>query len=890
MSLASGQRIGPYEILAPIGVGGMGEVYRARDPRLGREVAIKILPAELASDPVRRQRFDQEARSASLLNHPHIVTIYETGEADSTFYIAMELVDGKTVRELISSGPLPLRRLLHIAVQTADGLAKAHAAGIVHRDLKPENLMVSRDSFVKILDFGLAKLREPGPKPLAPPGSSVSASLTMPGTIVGTAGYMSPEQAHGDDVDFRSDQFAFGAILYEMTTGARAFSRATPLETLMAVVKDEPEPLVCPPAQCPAPLRWIIARCLSKDPEERYASTRDLARELQNVRDHLSEVTTPLETPVLPAPPGQRPLHRRRLVLAACSLLLIAAGVVAGRLGAPSARPVPHVIRPLTYSGHDRSPAFSRDGLRVAFTSDRDGRPRIWMKELLGGGEVALTSGPDDHARFSPDGTSILFSRTEANRTSLYRMAVLGGEPRRVVENARHGDWSPDGRRIVFVRWTSFGGAAGSVLAIAETNGGEEREVISLKDQFLTFPRWSPDGRTIAAIQRGLGGAASIFLVQPDGARARTNRLAVPFGSISSPVWLTSAELLYSYAVSTEADVSGTAGRVVKQRIDTARAETLFFAPSLSVVVDATAGERVLFDSFTVRANLRETVLASRDALPRWLTHGSGNDRQPVFSRDGQWILFSSNRSGNLDLWELSTASGAVKRVTDHETEDWDPAFMPDGSGILWSSKRSGHFEIWTADADGGRARQLSHDRVNAENPTATADGRFIVYNSGNPAAPGIFRMRADGSDAQRLVPGLTQRPEVSPDGRLAVFQTSLERDQTAIRVVRVDDGALVPFEIAIPSGPSNGRARWMPDGRAIAFVAPNEAGVPGVFVQEFAPGRDTRPTRRALAGFDPDAPTESFGISADGSRVVIAAREQLETLLLAESQGSSKP
>src|SRR6266498_247517 len=268
----------------------MGEVYRATDARLGRDVAIKVLPAATAADPDRRQRFEQEARAASALNHPNILTVYDIGEADGTTYIAMELVEGKTLREIVAAGEgVPTKRLLDIAVQTADGLAKAHAAGIVHRDLKPENLMVSKDGYVKILDFGLAK-------PVIAESKAGSALVTMaeetrPGTVLGTVGYMAPEQASGRTMDFRSDQFSFGSILYEIATGRRAFERNTSAETLTAIIREDP----VPPAQInpavPAPLRWILERCLAKDPDERYASTRDLARDLRSLRDHLSEAS-----------------------------------------------------------------------------------------------------------------------------------------------------------------------------------------------------------------------------------------------------------------------------------------------------------------------------------------------------------------------------------------------------------------------------------------------------------------------------------------------------------------------------------------------------------------------------------------------------------------------
>jgi predicted ATPase/serine/threonine protein kinase len=286
-AIVAGAKLGPYEIVAALGAGGMGEVYRARDTRLDRIVAIKILPAAVSADGERLRRFEQEARLASSLNHPNIVTIHELGEHGSTHYIAMELIEGKTVGQLLAAGALPIRNAIEIAAQVAEGLAKAHEAGVAHRDLKPGNVMVSQDGFVKILDFGLAKL--------APTGSELSATRnisawqTQPGQLLGTLGYMSPEQASGAPADFRSDQFSFGLLVYEMVTGKHPFKKGSAAETLVAILRDQAEPVGAQILDAPAPLCWAIERCLAKDPEKRYVSTRDLARELAAIRDHFAE-------------------------------------------------------------------------------------------------------------------------------------------------------------------------------------------------------------------------------------------------------------------------------------------------------------------------------------------------------------------------------------------------------------------------------------------------------------------------------------------------------------------------------------------------------------------------------------------------------------------------
>lgn len=303
--LAPGTKLGRYEILGPLGAGGMGEVYRARDPRLGRELAIKILPTHVAPNKHDLERFEREASSASTLNHPNIVTIFELGQAGPTYYIAMELVEGRPLRKLLGSGAMSLQSVISIGAQVAEGLAKAHEAGIVHRDLKPENLMVTRDGLVKILDFGLAKLVAPTTAE-SQDAPTMEATLTSPGTILGTVEYMSPEQANGLPVDFRSDQFSLGSLLYEMATGKRTFRRNGHAETIAAILRDHPEPVAILNSQIPAPLGWVIERCLAKSPEERYASTSDLARDLATIRNRLSDAPAKVSAQAPVNLPAQR--------------------------------------------------------------------------------------------------------------------------------------------------------------------------------------------------------------------------------------------------------------------------------------------------------------------------------------------------------------------------------------------------------------------------------------------------------------------------------------------------------------------------------------------------------------------------------------------------------
>jgi eukaryotic-like serine/threonine-protein kinase len=368
MSLSAGTRLGPYEVLAPLGAGGMGEVYRARDPRLGREVALKVLPDSMASDPVRLGRFEREARSASALNHPNIVTIYDVGREAAVSYIAMELVTGASLRERLTGGPLSLRSVIDVGAQIASGLASAHAIGLVHRDLKPENVMITADGLVKILDFGLAKLSvAPEAVDLASQAPTMTRG-TEPGVILGTVGYMSPEQAGGQTVDFRSDQFSLGVILYEVAAGIRPFHRTTAVETLTAILQEEPPPLDLINPQIPEAFRAIVQRCLAKDPERRYHSTRDLARDLTELRDR--------PTSTAAGPTSLRPERRGRpFALAAGALaLLVAVGTVLWmarqRVSSVAASDRSIAILPLQNFGGRAEEDYFSDGMTESLITD----------------------------------------------------------------------------------------------------------------------------------------------------------------------------------------------------------------------------------------------------------------------------------------------------------------------------------------------------------------------------------------------------------------------------------------------------------------------------------------------------------------------------------------
>jgi serine/threonine protein kinase len=376
MTLSTGTRLGPYEILSPLGAGGMGEVYLGRDTRLERQVAIKVLPADVAKDAERLRRFEKEARSASALNHPNIVTIYDIGSEDGVSYIAMERVEGTTLRELLL-GPLSIKKVLPIATQVAEGLSKAHDAGIVHRDLKPENLMVTKDGLVKILDFGLAKLSSSAGLGSDEGSQLPTLTVTTPGVVVGTVAYMSPEQAGGERVDFRSDQFSFASMLYEMVTGKKAFQKKTAVGTLAAILNEDPPSIVTSNTEVPLQLRWIMDRCLAKEPRLRYASTDDLARDLAVLRDRLHETVSSAD--VLLRGRRVRGITTPSVVrVGVTALLLLIAGVLVGPwlLSRRSGPAVPK-FRRLTFGrGNLWGARFAPDDRTVVYAAAWDGAPR----------------------------------------------------------------------------------------------------------------------------------------------------------------------------------------------------------------------------------------------------------------------------------------------------------------------------------------------------------------------------------------------------------------------------------------------------------------------------------------------------------------------------------
>jgi len=655
VTLAARTTLGSYEIVGPLGAGGMGEVYRARDTRLSREVAIKVLPPDLASDAHRLERFEKEARTASGLNHPNIVTIYDIGESDGTSFIAMELVEGKTLRELLVSGALPVKRLLSIAAQAADGLAKAHAAGIVHRDLKPENLMVTKDGLVKILDFGLAKL--------APTGFESSGGTNLPtmtrgteaGTVLGTVGYMSPEQASGEPVNFRSDQFALGAILYEMAAGRRAFERSTPVQTLTAVIESEPEPLGAIAPKTPTNLVWIVERCLAKDPEERYGSTKDLARDLAAMRDHPSSVSVGLgaDQPVWRRPKRSRILLAGLLAVAIVGVLSFLAG---DRLRARRDRETPPPMRQqLTFRrGFLTGARFAPDGQTIVYSAAWDGKPseifttRVNSLEsrplgifpagilsISSAGEMAISLGCEN--RFDP-----CFG-------TLARVPLAGGTPREVLEDVGSADWSPDGREL----------AAIHVLEGRYRIEYPIGKVIYKTEGLLTSVRVSPKGEMVAFLEhsRRDNESGAVCVVDRGG---RKRNLTLQWNRVYAPLWSPTGDEIFF-------GVYRGRGYEIKGVSLSGRVRAASWIPATSDV----SRDGLFLD---IDRGIRSDILAlipgaSKERNLSW----TGRSRAADLSEDGRQLLFYEYTGGDDFVTYLRKVDGS------------DPVMLGEGKALALS-------------------------------------------------------------------------------------------------------------------------------------------------------------------------------------------------------------
>ncbi len=736
LTLLSGTRLGPYEILSPLGAGGMGEVYRARDPRLGREVAIKVLPKEFASDPERIRRFEREARSASALSDPHIVTVYDVGDANGVHYFASELVDGSDLRQLLDRGALSTKRTLELAEAIATGLAAAHEKGIVHRDLKPENILLTKTGVAKIADFGLAKLAEPSGANLSEFPTS-DGNQTSAGVIMGTVGYMSPEQASGRALDFRSDQFSFGTILYEMATGNRPFHKPTAAQTLTAIIQDDPEPIARSNPATPAALRWIAERCLAKDPEQRYASTRDLSHDLKSTRERISEVAGSGES----SGPAPARTGRRRTVGSIALLATLAAGLLVGRV-LWNTRSASLQFHRLTFrSGTVSSAMFTPDERTVVYSAAWQGRPAEIFSTRMESPEsrslgisdatlLGMSSASELAILLHPRGN---IAEPGGSRGTLARVPLAGGAYHEVLEDVVLADWLPDGSDIAVVR--KVGSQNRLELPIGHPLYETANNVLAI--------RLSPKGDRVALAEHapGFGTNGLLSVVSRDGKKATLVDDEV--GDFADLAWAPSGkEIWYEF---------GIAGSGSLKAVDlSGHRRTLLNLPGRMQLFDVARDGRALINKTNWRVSafgapagesrerdfswldVSEVDDVSSDGRELLITDfGEGGDPRhwsifllktdgspAVRLGDGQAMALSPDGKSALalvrtvppQLVAYPTGPGEPVRIPNNGVSDYFMAgFLPDGRHVLFAGVEPGHSQrCYIQSLDGGALRPVT--------------------------------------------------------------------------------------------------------------------------------------------------------------------------------------
>ena len=732
------EQIGPYRIVARVGAGGMGEVFKAWDPRLERDVAVKLLHPEMAADPDRQKRLIAEGRAASALNHPNIVRVYDADVDGSSYYLVSEWLEGKSLRDELRRGPMSLKRLLDLAVQIADGLAAAHGAGIVHRDIKPENIMLARDGTARIVDFGLAKSDPNAPAMAAAAQQAATVTASLEGGLSGTPAYMSPEQARGTAGDFRTDQFSFGVLLYEMATGTYAFRRDTVADTLSAVLHDEPKPIGDLNARVPAVCQWIIEQCLAKDAADRYSATDDLAKELRRVRDRLREASAGL----LPV------AHRSRRSALVVTAIATAVVVAAAMLAVPGDTAPLRFLPVASAAEYEGAPAWSPDGQSLAYVGDVDGVLQVFVKRAEDAISQQVTRTRFDAERpfWAPNGERLYFISLAGDREGLWSVGVAGGAPTLVFENVSHAAIDPKGSRLALIVnnpddpsqnglwWSTPPGAP----PVAEPD--RPADTVATQAAQLAF---APDGRLLvwtsgaAGIEPTDGVSIERFYLY-DAMGGRSPRRIFPnltrTTNLPSFTWLADSRHIamalrderlgnrHLWIADTESDS-------IRQLTTTHTNETTP-AASWSNGRLAYATDEVDFD----------LVLISPDGRTRQTPLKTArNEFAPTWSRAGDQFAFATDRSGALEIWTRSRDGQWQRPIVTADdfgsavTESLGSlAFSPDGRTLAYQRSSGGAFEVWLSPVTGGKPVPLVERRTNAaryqDSPAWSPDGDWVAY------------------------------------------------------------------------------------------------------------------------------------------------------------------
>ena len=842
MTVAKGMTLGPYEVVAHIGSGGMGEVWRARDKRIGRDVAIKVLPEfAMAEDQVRR--FEQEARAAGALNHPGLVTIFDVGRTNGSPYIVMELLEGETLREVIGDpvpSPVPIRKALDYTIQAASALAVAHEKGIIHRDLKPENIFVTAEGRVKILDFGLAKLAEETRS--ADGRDQTGRHFTSTGMVVGTPGYMSPEQVRAKPLDYRTDIFALGTVLYEMLCGRRAFDRDSAVETMTAVLNDEPAPLPSLMPKMPAALDAIVRHCMEKNPRERFQSARDLAFQLRLLPEFQNSVTDSLRS--LPA---EAEVKARRLTyragIAVLSLLALAgAGFALFHVRGSGGPVVATTFKQLTYGdGLTMFPTLAPDGKTLAFVSSQSGNRDIYVQRVDGHMATNITAdspADDSEPAFSPDGSQIAF-RSERDGGGIFVMGVTGESPRRLTQFGHNPSWSPDGKRIVISTAPSGllpqSHTAEGELWIIDVSSGGARPIYALtagkrdlgRRTDALQPSWSPHGKRIAfwGVWRGRT-QRDIWTIDPNAPQPAETLVSVTSDPALdwNPVWSPDGKYLYFgsdrggtlnlWRVAMDEESGKPAGAPQPMTLPAPVSGNFAFSQKGSLAYG------------TVTRTYRIIAIPIDDksgqpGTPRPLFGGSQEIATFDVSPDQHSIAFTSG--GQEDLYIVKADGTRLRQMTNDSALDRGVAWSADGRSIYtYSDREGGSYNIWSIRADGGGLTRVTTDadrrRIHAQylfGPNASPDGRTLL--AGTDVGTALIHLDRPLTQRLELTGATLTVAKWSPDGTRIVGGF---KDRPGFGIYSLQTRRLEPV---LTHGIY---PQWLPDGKRILFFEKDDLGI----------------------------------------------------------------
>ena len=878
MTLSAGSRLGAYEILGSLGAGGMGQVYRAHDAKLQREVAIKVLPPQLSDSPDARARFEQEALSVAKLSNPNILSIYEFGEHQGITYVVTELVDGETLRARLEAGPLPQRRVTAYGLQIARGIAAAHSRGIVHRDLKPENVMITRDDHVKILDFGLAKSIGLAPEE----ETRVGGVNTAAGTVLGTFGYMAPEQVRGLAVDHRADMFSFGAVLYEMLSGERAFKGETAADTMTAILTKEPPELDTARLSISPGLERIVRRCLEKSPELRFQSATDLAFALETLSTTSTASAARLDSTPLPVPYTRGRPWLPWSVAAACLALALMISLYKSR-PSEGESPWQQFTRVTEAGGVETGPALSPDGTTVAYAMSVNGSWGIYAQRVGGRNATAIVDDPkrDEGApAYSPDGTQIAFHESDEDG-GIFIAGATGESVRRVTDAGFDPAWSNDGKKIAYsteeVRDPSARQTT-SELHVVDAAGGAPRKIV---DGDAIEPSWSPTNDRIVYWSNN-GGQRDIFTVSATGGTRvpLTNDAALDW----SPTWSADGNDVYF------SSDRGGAMNLWRIAVDRSTGQAKGQPLPVTTGVQASAsmprfskdGSRLVFRSRVGSVNpvaIPFDPTTGHAGVPAVLD-GSNNMRIPSdVSPDGTQIAYFSIGERQEDIFVSDSAGKGTRHVTDDTPRDRAPVFTRDGQALVFYSNRDGTWAVWGIRVDGSNLRKIASLEGGLSYPVASPLDDRIVFSK-LFTGEGVYLSHWPSRGEPELLPGTKL-------GTGYFFTTSWSTDGTRLcGPVVADSGrasGVAVYDLrsraltTIASDETFG-VRWLPDGRRVIYFTASMSHPELVIVDSV-----TR-NRSVVAVQLPRPPTDDvFSITRDGRIIYYGGVHEEADIWIAE-------